>query len=72
MSVERVERIIFYGEAIVRCYETMLSPTERAALHAWEASDEFTSTDLWPGWMPYIGPSPCVRVTKPQLVRRSA
>lgn len=71
MSVKRVEQIVAYGEAMIRCYETMLMPRERAALQAWEYSDEFTSTDLWPGWARYIGLSPCALHSKPEFVRRA-
>jgi hypothetical protein len=72
MSVQRVEAIIAYGEAIVDCYNNRLSPEERQALQDWEYSDEFTRTDFWPGWAKYIGLSPCAPKAKPTLVRRSA
>lgn len=73
MSVRRVEQIIAYGEAIIRCYETQLTPEERRRLHEWEASDDFTRTDLWPGWARHIGLSPCAPTkATPQLVQRSA
>lgn len=72
MSVKRVEQIVAYGEAIIRCYETMLTVEERSALQAWEYSNKFTSTDLWRGWARHIGLSPCIEPSKPHLVRRGA
>lgn len=72
MSVQRVEQIISYGEAMVRCYQTTLTPAERVQLHAWELSADFTRTDLWPGWARHIGLSPCAEPSKPHLVQRGA
>jgi hypothetical protein len=73
MSVRRAEQIIAYTEAMVKCYNTQLTPVERRQLHDWEASAAFTRTDEWPGWAQYIGLSPCShQMAKPQIVRRSA
>jgi len=44
--------------AMMRCYHEQLSAAEVAALHQWEASADFTSTDLWPGWARHIGLRP--------------
>lgn len=44
--------------AMMRCYHQQLSDAERADLHNWEASADFTSTDEWPGWAERIGPRP--------------
>ena len=71
MSVKRVEQIIAYGEAMIRCYETQLSEAEKLCFHTWESSDEFTRTDDWPGWAKYIGLRPGAK-PELELVRRSA
>ena len=72
MSVQRVEQIIRYGDAMVHCYENHLTPAERQALHAWEDSDEFTRTDDWPGWARHIGLRPGAKAPKLEVMRRSA
>jgi hypothetical protein len=72
VSVRRVERIIFYGEAMPRCYESLLSNVERARLHEWESSDAFTRTDDWPGWAKYIGLRPGAVVPRLSVMRRLA
>ena len=72
MSVQRVERILRYSDAIVDCYENRLSSAEQQAFHAWELSEAFTRTDDWPGWVKYIGPRPGALISKPMLVRRLA
>jgi hypothetical protein len=69
VSVKRVEEIIAYAEAMVRCYESQLLWGERAELHDWEASDSFTRTDDWPGWARYIGLRPGASIPKLGLVR---
>lgn len=72
MSVKRVEQIIGYAEAMIRCYRTQLSDFEKAQLHEWESSDAFTRTDDWPGWAKYIGYRPGVAAKRLEVVRRSA
>lgn len=57
-SKQRIEENLAYGEAMVACYDHMLTPHERTALHTWEDSPQFTSTDDWPGWEKYIGKRP--------------
>ena len=75
MSVRRMQQIIAYGEAMVRCYDWQLSQEERDALQKWESSDAFTRTDDWPGWTRHIGPrpgQPPAAQPAPALVRRLA
>jgi hypothetical protein len=72
MSVQRVEQILLYSDAMVDCYQHRLSLKERKALHDWELSGAFTRTDDWPGWVRYIGPRPGVSASKPALMRRLA
>jgi hypothetical protein len=72
MSVQRVEQILRYSDAMVDCYENRLSLAEQQALHAWELSEAFTRTDDWPGWGKYLGPRPGTLISRPVLMRRLA
>lgn len=72
MSSDRIQRILTYTDAMVHCYRSILSEDERLALHQWEASDNFTSTDEWPGWVQHLGLSPCMTPPKPCLLQRRA
>jgi hypothetical protein len=67
------KRIFEWDQSIVPCYEQQLSDEERQALHRWESSSAFTSTDRWPGWIPHLGRRPGRAIAQPPIpIRRSA
>jgi hypothetical protein len=70
MRAQRVEAIIRYGEAMVRCYDTQ-SERERRQVHDWESSARFTRNGDWRGWV-YIGLRPGAVAAKPYVVGGAA
>jgi hypothetical protein len=70
MSAQRVEQIIAYGEALARCYQTVLSKQEKRALHEWESKPALRHSTDWPGWEKHIGLFPGSRPARITVFRR--
>ena len=72
--MNRLAKAIFeWDQRLVPCYWEQLSDEERQALHRWESSPQFTSTDQWPGWIPHLGRRPRRTAANPPIpIRRRA